>query len=137
MTAIVDTNVLLSAAYRDRLPERVVLFVATRDDWDWVVTPQILEEYRRVLARPKFGLSPESQRAWVALVESRSLTLDAQPLPAVELPRDPRDEPFLAAALACGADFLITGDRDLLDAPHPPATRVVTAAEFASLFGIA
>jgi hypothetical protein len=30
MIAVVDTNVLLSAALRDRLPEQVVLFVAMR-----------------------------------------------------------------------------------------------------------
>jgi len=30
MIALVDTNVLISAALCDRLPERVVLYVATR-----------------------------------------------------------------------------------------------------------
>lgn len=136
MIVLLDTNVLLSAAFRDRLPERVVLYVATRDDWDWLVTPQILEEYRQVLSRPKFDLSPESQRKWVALAESRSLLLEVQPPPVVDLPRDPGDAPFLAAALATGADYLITGDNDLLEAQHLVPTRIVTVAEFARLFGI-
>jgi len=33
-----------------------------------------------------------------------------------DFPRDPKDAPFLAAALAARADFLITGDNDLLQA---------------------
>lgn len=32
MNVLIDTNVLLSAALRDRLPESVVLYVASRDD---------------------------------------------------------------------------------------------------------
>lgn len=45
MNVLIDTNVLLSAARRDKLPERVVLHVATLDDWRWLVTPEILAEY--------------------------------------------------------------------------------------------
>jgi predicted nucleic acid-binding protein len=60
MIAVVDTNVLLSAALRDRLPEQVVLYVAMRDDWKWIVTPEIMAEYVEVLRRPKFRLSPET-----------------------------------------------------------------------------
>ena len=43
------TSNLPSAALRDRLPERVVLFVATKDDWKWLVTPEILIEYMSIL----------------------------------------------------------------------------------------
>lgn len=51
---------LLSAALRDRLPEQVVLFVAMRDEWKWIVTPEIMAEYALVLRRPKFRLSQET-----------------------------------------------------------------------------
>jgi len=50
--------------------------------------------------------------------------------------RDPKDAPFLAAALAAHVDFLITGDKDLLDAKVAVATRIVTVAEFGSEFQI-
>jgi uncharacterized protein len=136
MIVLLDTNVLLSAAFRDRLPERVVLYVATRDDCQWLVTPAILDEYRLVLARPKFGLSPESQLKWAALAESRSLPLEADPPPQVDFPRDPKDQPFLVAALVAGADYLVTGDNDLLGAQHLVPTRIVTVADFARQFDI-
>ena len=63
MKVLVDTNVLISAALRDRLPESVVLHVATHDEWAWLVTKEILDEYINVLRRPKFGLSPEVSSA--------------------------------------------------------------------------
>jgi uncharacterized protein len=136
MIVLLDTNVILSAAFRDRLPERVVLYVATRDDCQWLVTPDILDEYRLVLARPKFDLSPESQLKWVALAESRSLPLETALSQGVDFPRDPKDQPFLVAALVADADFLVTGDKDLLGAQHLVTTRIVTVAEFADLFDI-
>lgn len=53
-----------------------------------------------------------------------------------DFPRDPKDVPFLAAALAAQADILITGDKDLLDARHLVSTHIVTVAEFAAEFQV-
>lgn len=40
MKILVDTNVLLSAAWRDRLPEEVLLHIAASPDIEWVVRSQ-------------------------------------------------------------------------------------------------
>lgn len=53
-----------------------------------------------------------------------------------DFPRDPKDALFLAAALSGHADFLITGDKDLLEAKDLVATRILTVAEFSKEFGI-
>jgi putative PIN family toxin of toxin-antitoxin system len=135
MNVLIDTNVLLSAALRDKLPERVVLYVAGRDDIRWLVTPEIRAEYTEVLRRPKFGLDEETLKRWAELLAMRTVNLGSPPS-SPDFPRDPKDAPFLAAALASRADFLITGDKDLLDAKDTVATRIVTVAEFSSEFGI-
>ena len=135
MNVLIDTNVLLSAALRDKLPERVVLQVATGDDLRWLVTPEILAEYTEVLRRPKFGLEQETLERWAELLAMRTVDLGS-PATAPDFPRDPKDAPFLAAALAVHADFLSTGDKHLLQAKDIVATRIVTVAEFSSEFGI-
>jgi uncharacterized protein len=56
---VIDTGIGVSAAFRDRNPEHVVLFVAESKDFEWVVSPAILKEYNEVLARPKFGVAEE------------------------------------------------------------------------------
>ena len=38
MRVLIDTNVLVSAILKDRDPEKVVLFVASRDDREWIVS---------------------------------------------------------------------------------------------------
>ncbi len=135
MKVVVDTNVLLSAALRDRLPERVVLYLAAQDDCKWLVTSEILREYSEVLARPKFKLTAQLLEKWSELVKMRTVDIGTPPA-SPEFPRDPKDATFLAASLFAAADWLITGDLDLLQAPPIPPTRIVTVAQFASEFQI-
>ena len=59
MRAVIDTSVLVSAALRDRDPETVILWIAAQADWEWVVSPEIMGEYKEVLSRDKFRLPPE------------------------------------------------------------------------------
>ena len=136
MIVVLDTNVLLSAALRDRLPERVVLFVATHSDLQWLVTAEILGEYVEVLQRPKFKFSAEARNRWLEVARLRTVLAESPPADSGLL-RDPKDEPFLAAAIAHHADYLVTGDRDLLDVRSSLSIQVVTVAEFAKLFNIA
>ena len=104
MNVLIDTNVLLSAALRDKLPERVVLYVAGRDDWRWLVTPEIAAEYTGVLRRPKFGFDQQTLDRWSELVAMRTVNVGSPPTMA-DFPRDPKDAPFLAAAVAARADW--------------------------------
>jgi putative PIN family toxin of toxin-antitoxin system len=136
MKIVLDTNVLLSVAWRDGLPERVVRYVATHRDCEWLVTSPILSEHVSVLKRPKFNLPSELLQPWTDLVEMRTVVI---PLPeAASLPlRDPADAMFLAAAIASEADFLITGDDDLLSAKLTIRTRILSVADFAAHVKIA
>ncbi len=135
MTLVVDTNVLLSAVIRDRLPQRVIEAVAAHDDWFWIVTPEIEGEYHEVLSRPKFRIADSDRRYWIGFLDSTILRFEPSS-PPPDFPRDPKDVPFLVAALASDADYLITGDKDLREAQALVPTRIVTVAEFARLFGI-
>jgi putative PIN family toxin of toxin-antitoxin system len=93
MIVLVDTNVLLSAALRDRLPEQVVIYVATNDDWKWIVTPDILAEYIDVLHRPKFRFTSEMLAHWSALIDMRTVNVPVPPTPP-HFSRDPKDARF-------------------------------------------
>jgi putative PIN family toxin of toxin-antitoxin system len=135
MNVLIDTNVLVSAALRNRLPERTVLYVAGHDHVKWLVTPEILAEYEDVLRRPRFGLVQQTLERWVGILRLRTVNIGSPPT-APDFPRDPKDAPFLAAALAGRADFLITGDQDLLQTDGIVATRIVTVTEFCGEFQI-
>src|SRR5215813_11652331 len=134
MNLLVDTNVVVSAMIRDGLPRRIIEEIVGHDDWFWIVTSDIEREYREVLARPKFKIPPDIQQSFSNLIEI--VTIRVQPLTPPPFSRDPKDEIFIGAALATDADYLITGDRDLLDLERLSSTQILNPAEFARFFGI-
>ncbi len=48
--------------------------------------------------------------------------------------RDPKDNKFIDCALSANADFIITGDNDLLVLKQIDDTKIVTVDEFLGLF---
>lgn len=49
--------------------------------------------------------------------------------------RDPKDDMMLEAAVAGAAEYLVTGDQDLLVLKEFKGTRIVTPREFLDHFG--
>ena len=131
MRVVVDTNVVVSAILRDRLPERVLLFIIAQPDFEWVASPEILTEYREVLRRPKFSLPDSVLLRWEerfhAAIAEWPITI------TVAFPRDVKDAKFLACALASGADFLITGDHDFTAARKLGHTKILSVSQFDEL----
>ncbi len=41
---VVDTGITVSAAFRDRTPEEIILFIVEQEDFEWIVPQAILEE---------------------------------------------------------------------------------------------
>lgn len=48
MKVVVDTYIIISAILKDRTPEWIILFVAERDDFEWLVLSDILADTRRL-----------------------------------------------------------------------------------------
>lgn len=131
MKVILDTNVVISAILRGRVPGEVLLFVVGRPDVDWVVTQEILDEYREVLSRPKFALPVETLREWVETIEGAVSIFECDL--EIEFPRDQKDAKFLACAMISNADFLVTGDRDFEEAQRFGHTKILSATQFKTL----
>jgi len=131
---IVDTNIFISAVIRDRLPERIIMMIARRDDIEWIVTEAIVEEYKQVLARPKFTIPKQELARQFVFIDKFTVRIENDAI--IDFPRDRKDAKFLACASAVNADYLITGDRDFSEAQQLIATRIVSAAEFAQIIGM-
>lgn len=131
---VLDTNVLLSGtAYPGSIPGKIVS--AWRNGGLEVILSQyILDELQRVLPRLNHRL------AW-SNVEIRdfvdSLALLADLIDPVETSesalRDSADQPVLGTFLAAKANYLVTGDKDLLALSAHYA--IITPANFWELHG--
>jgi putative PIN family toxin of toxin-antitoxin system len=130
---VLDTNVLVSGlAYPTSVPGSIV------GAWrggrlDVVLSRLILAELLRVLPRLNHRLQWREQDM-LDMVDTLALLADLVEPSADTAPtarptlRDPANGPVLGTLLASGADYLVTGDKDLLVlAPH---YAVVTPAWF-------
>ena len=131
MKVVIDTNVLVSAALKNRIPEEVILFVVSHADMQWIASPEILAEYKEVLGRSKFALPPEIQRKWFDLLDTFTTVVEVDV--TIDFPRDRQDAKFLACALAAQADFFVTGDRDFSQAQKLVNTTIISASLFKKL----
>ena len=121
MILVLDTNVWLDWLLFDD-PSVAALKAAVKEGRAQIFIDAAGEaELARVLAYDlgKHSIDTASQAACLAECRRISKTLE-KTVDAGKLPRcpDPDDQIFLEAALAAGADYLVTKDRDLLELPR-------------------
>src|SRR5208283_628729 len=94
------------------------------------------EELIRVLGCAKFKLSSADREELLAdyLPYCTTVTIPVK-APKVPSCRDPWDLAFLQLAAHTRADFLVTGDRDLLDIREKTRFAIVSAEPFMSKLG--
>jgi putative PIN family toxin of toxin-antitoxin system len=91
----------------------------------------ILEEYVDVLQRPKFDLPLRIVEKWQAVFDDAIMIVEVEE--QVDLPRDPKDAPFLTCAHVTGAEYLVTGDKDFEEAYKLGKTTVLSVSQFLRL----
>jgi putative PIN family toxin of toxin-antitoxin system len=114
LRVVLDTNVLVSGlAYPVSVPGRI-LSAWQQGSLNLVLSRYILDEMVRVLPRlPRIRMSPAEIRD---LADSFMFMAEiVEPSGELEAAlRDKKDQPILGTLLAAYADYLITGDKDLL-----------------------
>jgi putative PIN family toxin of toxin-antitoxin system len=113
--AVVDVNVLISAALSARGPSAEILRGNRDGAFEMVVSELLIAELTRALSYPKLRkrVPPEKATAFVSWVrEHGTLAQDPPDPPPVSSP-DPDDDYLLALAISRRA-FLVTGDQHLL-----------------------
>ena len=131
--AVLDTNVVISALLFSGPPSQLV------SAWQSsrlrpVVSAPILDEYIRVLAYPKFKLTPTEIRG---LIEEELLpfieTAKVRPSAAPTV-RDPDDAKFITCATVAGVRWLVSGDDDLLSLHRVQSVEIVSVTAFLQHF---
>lgn len=126
---VVDTNILVSTS----LPgSRLYALVEAWQDGRCrlLISPEIFDEYLRVLAYPKFRLAVEEIRrilehdVW-PYAERIKVTTRVNVITA-----DRSDNKFLACAIDGRADYLVSGDHHLLTLKQFRHIPILTARQF-------
>jgi putative PIN family toxin of toxin-antitoxin system len=129
LRVVLDTNVLVSGVgYPSSIPGRII-GAWRRGAIEVVLSHYILEELARVLPRVNHRLKwqPADFADYIDTLAVQVELVDPKPLDG-DAVRDAKDVPVLGTLLAAKADYLITGDDDLLALAERYS--IVTPAEF-------
>jgi uncharacterized protein len=114
---VLDTNVIASGLITPTGPPGTILIAWKDRRLDLIISPSLLREVTDILRRPKisrtYGLSVGAVAGLMHLLDSQAIRVPGR-LAIPRTARDPRDDHILACAVEGHADYLITGDRDLL-----------------------
>lgn len=128
---VLDTNLVLSALVFAQGRLAVLRHAWQGAHFVPLVSKITTAELIRVLAYPKFKLEADQQGELLAdYLPWCETVLIPSPPPATPACRDVYDQPFLQLAVAAQADFLVSGDLDLLSLSGQLACPIVSAETF-------
>jgi putative PIN family toxin of toxin-antitoxin system len=116
---VFDRMTYLQAAASTAGPAAAALRLLEAGAISLFISEAVLREVRDVLSRPRVRrkntqLTDESVAGFLQYLSEKAFLVDSIP-EQFSYPRDPKDEPYVNLALAAGARFLVTWDKDLLD----------------------
>lgn len=128
MKAVLDTNIWVSGfVFGGEI--RKVLEAAIEEQFQPVISPALLNELERVLQTRKIGYTPTV--ALATLHQVQLLCLVVHPAQKLHLiAQDPSDNMVLECAMEAKADFIVSGDRHLLQLKEFHSIPILTARQF-------
>jgi putative PIN family toxin of toxin-antitoxin system len=136
-----DTNVLVSYLLTARPDSAVstIMSAAFAPAFTMLVSAQLPDELIEVTRANRYlaqRISPESVAELVVALRSiaEEIPVITEAIPAIA--RDPKDDYLLAYALVGRADYLVTGDYDILALGEIEGLQIVSPADFARLLGV-
>jgi putative PIN family toxin of toxin-antitoxin system len=123
---VLDTNVLVGAAYAEGSASRRVVDACLRGALAAVLSPALREEYEFILAR---AVRARGYGEALRQLLARAEVVEPEETPRV-VPDDPGDDKLVAVARAAGAT-IVTNDRHLLALGAHAAVRVLRPGELA------
>jgi putative PIN family toxin of toxin-antitoxin system len=136
LKAVLDTNVIVSGTIMDTGIPFELLKAWREQKWNLITSPQILQEVQRVLTLPRiaqvYALTRQDITDLIWLFSHRA-TLVPEHLTIPRTARDPSDDHLLACAKQGEADYIVSGDQDLLTLTSYEGIPIVTPAAFAGI----
>ncbi len=133
MRIVLDTNILISALLSPLGAPAKLLDAWERKRFTLVASGALIAELREVAGGPFFRARLRASAAELLAAGLRDFSFYCRDLPSGPIAPDPKDSYLLAMAEASQAEFLVTGDKELLALKHHKSTRILTPAAMIEL----
>lgn len=133
LRVVLDTNLLVSYLLTQGKTISRIIDYWEQGDIIVLVSPLIVEELAEVIVRPRLSQHMKADpEALINLIATEAeYTSGELALPGTS--RDPKDDKFLACAVEGKADYLVTGDADLLNLGSIQGIPIVRAFDFVGI----
>ena len=111
---VIDANVIVSFPVRRHARKA---FLKALKACDVYISPEIRQELSGLLDELEGKLGSARIRRLRSIIMRLAYAKEVNPSKKIELSRDNKDNAYLNLCLAVRADFLLTGDKDLLEIP--------------------
>ena len=136
IAAVLDANIIVSATVSTvGIPFRV-LQAAKAGQYRWITSTPIIAEVMRALQRPRvqrrYTITSDDLQVVSELLAKRAI---ATPLTVqvYGVATHPEDDEILATAVSAQADYLVTGDRQLLALGSFHGTEIISPRRFLAI----
>lgn len=129
MRVVIDTNILISAIFWVGRPKRL-LNVVRRGEVIFLTSKTLLAELKKVLTSGDKPFRLSEREAKEIIEHLKDIAELVSTTSKVSVCRDEADNRVLECALDGGADYIVTGDRDLLDLKSFKGIRIVKIGDF-------
>jgi len=130
--AVFDTNVLIAAFLTEGLCSGL-LIRARKHVFNLVLCDDIIQEFEGIL-RKKFKLTSTDISEISAIVSEAASEILHKLGPVPNICRDPNDDMIIACAIDAAADYIVTGDEDLLIVKRYKDIVIMNPRNFEALF---
>ena len=132
MRAVFDTNVLIAAFLTEGLCSGL-LVRARKHAFNLVLCDDIIREFEGILKKKfKLTIADISEISAIVSEAASEILHELNPIPSIC--RDPNDDMILACAIDTTADYIVTGDEDLLILKKYKDIIIINPRNFEALF---
>ena len=133
MRVILDTNVLVSALLKKSSTPHKIYQLFKEQKFTLIISPVILYEIEEVISRDYIVKRTQMTRSereefMRELIELSYIVPGVTQVKVIK--EDPDDDKFIAAALDGMANYIVSGDRHLLDLKEYQGIKIVTPGQF-------
>ena len=132
MKAVFDTNVLIAAFLTEGICSGL-LIRARKQAFNLVLCDDIIREFEGILIK-KFKLTPTDISEISAIVSEAASEILHNLDPIPNICRDPNDNMIIVCAIDAAADYIVTGDEDLLILKRYKDIVIINPRNFEALF---
>ncbi len=136
LKAVLDANIIVSATIATKGNPARILDFWREDKFELIITPAILEEMWQVILRPviqKHRRITEDEAVELLFEIQQDATTISPILDLKIIKQDPTDDKYIIAAIEGKADYIVSGDKHLLELGSYENIKIISPKEFVEI----